>query len=126
MAKKIFKFRGKTIEELQAMSMQELLPLFTAETRRKLLRGFTPEEKILLSRLEKKKVVKTHARDMVILPNMVGKTIKIHKGSTFEDVTILPEMIGHRFGEYVLSRKRVTHGSAGVGASRGSANQGKK
>ncbi|MFT4312034.1 MAG: 30S ribosomal protein S19 [Candidatus Woesearchaeota archaeon] len=126
MAKKIFKYRGKTLEELQQLSDSDLLVLLPSSVRRKLSRGFTAEEKILYQKLQSKKTVKTHCRDAVILPNMVGKIVKVHKGSTFDDVEIRPEMIGHRLGEYVFTRKRVTHGSAGVGASRGTANQSKK
>ncbi len=126
MAKKIFRFRGMTLEELQKLSLNDLLPFLTADVRRKVKRGFTEQEQKFMAKLEKKSGVKTHCRDMVILPSMVSKTVKLARGNSFDDIVIQPEMIGHRLGEFVFTRKRVTHGSAGVGASRSSANQSKK
>ena len=79
----------------------------------------------MLKKLEKGKTPKTHARDVVITPNMVGKTIKIHNGKEFTMVEIQPEMIGHFLGEFAQSRKRVGHSSPGVGATRSSAHAGK-
>lgn len=121
MAKKIFKYKGKTLEELQALSIEELSKLLPSRQRRKINRGFTDEEKKLIEKLNTKSQVKTHLRDMIVLPFMVGKTIKIHNGQKFQDVIIQPESIGYYFGELVLTRKRLTHGSAGVGATRSSA-----
>ncbi|MFW5746129.1 MAG: 30S ribosomal protein S19 [Nanoarchaeota archaeon] len=122
MAKKEFRFQGKTLEEVQKLSLSELAPMLDARARRKIKRGFTDAEKAFLKSLRtSSKPVKTHCRDMIVLPEMVGKTIKIHRGNSFEDLMVEPEMIGHRFGEYVLSRKRVQHGDAGVGATKGRA-----
>lgn len=64
--------------------------------------------------------LKTHVRDMIILPDMVGLTINIHNGKEFSAVSIRPEMIGHYLGEYAITNKRVQHGAPGVGASRSS------
>lgn len=123
MAKKEFKYRGKSIEELQAMSMKELGDLFPAAARRKIKRGFTEPEKILLRNLKNSnKPVRTHCRTMLILPDMVGKEIHVHTGKKFEPVHIIAEMVGNRLGEYALSRKRVAHSSPGVGATRSSSN----
>lgn len=123
MAKKEFRYRGKTLEELQEMGLKELAELFPATARRKIIRGFTEQEKILLRNLKKSsKPVKTHCRTLIILPEMVNKTLKVYNGKTFEDVTIQAEMIGHCIGEFALSRKRVSHSSPGVGATRSSSN----
>ena len=123
MAKKEFKYRGKTLEELQQMGMKELAALFPAAARRKIKRGFTDQEKALLRNLKtSKKPVKTHCRSMIVLPEMVNKTIKVHNGKAFEDVMVQPEMIGHYLGEFSLTRKRVAHSSPGVGATRSSSN----
>ncbi|HLP79522.1 MAG TPA: ribosomal protein S19 family protein [Acidobacteriota bacterium] len=127
MAKKIFTFKGKTIEELQSLSLVELAPLLNSAARRKIKRGFSPSEQAFLKRLVKKgDNVRTHCRDMIILPAMVNKVIAVHKGSTFEDVRITPEMIGYRLGEFVPTRKKVVHGAMGLGASRSSANAERK
>ena len=121
MAKKIFKYRGKTLEELKELSHDQLADLFPAQQRRKLKRGLSEKEAKLLKRLSSKDTIKTHMRDMLVLPEMVGKTLKIHNGQKYEAVTIQNEAIGCRLGELVLTRKRLTHGSAGVGATRSSA-----
>ena len=123
MAKKEFLYRGKSIEELQAMGLKELTELFPAAARRKIKRGFTDQEKILLKNLRNSsKPVKTHCRSMIVLPEMVSKTVKIHNGKAFEEVVIQPEMIGHYLGEFSQTRKRVAHSSPGVGATRSSSN----
>ena len=114
MAKKEFSYRGKTLEELRSMGFKELLALLPSPARRSLMRGYTEEQKILLRNLEKNDGVKTHVRDLVILPNIVDKTLKIYQGKEFQTVVILPEMIGHRLGEFALTRKRAAHSSPGV------------
>ena len=122
MAVREFKLRGKTLDELGRLGMKELMPLLNASGRRKMKRGFTEAEKIFLKKVEKsKKKVKTHCRDMLVLPLMVGKIISIHSGKEFKDVQILPEMIGHRLGEFMMTRNRVTHNAPGIGATRSSA-----
>lgn len=120
MAKKEFTYRGKTLDELQLMSIKEFSTLTDASTRRKLLRGFTDAEKVFLERIKTQDQVKTHCRDMVILPFMVGKTILVHKGHKYEAVRVQPEMIGHRLGEFALTRNNVKHSAPGVGATRSS------
>jgi len=67
-----------------------------------------------------KAVTKTHARDMIILPEMVGATLLIHNGKEFTSVEIVPEMIGCYLGEFAITNKPVRHGSPGIGASRSS------
>jgi len=123
MAKKEFTFRGKTLEELKSMSLDEFALLLKARARRKLKRGLTEAEKKLLKRIREKpnKRIKTHCRDMVIIPEMVGLTIHVHNGKTFVPVNITPEMLGHRLGEFALTRKPVKHSAPGVGATRSSA-----
>lgn len=120
MAKKEFTYRGKTLDELKAMSLKELADLFPASQRRKITRGFSEAEKKLIEKVAAKNNVKTHLRDMIILPGMVGKTIRIHSGKEFLPREIQPDMIGHRLGELVLTRKKVGHTSPGVGATKAS------
>jgi small subunit ribosomal protein S19 len=57
---------------------------------------------------------------MVVLPIMVGHTIKIHNGKEFTQTIITGEMLGHFLGEFSLTRKRVAHNAPGVGATRSS------
>ena len=121
MARKEFTYQGKTIEELKRLSLQEFMQLIPARPRRSLKRGFTDQEKILLKKVRAgKKEIKTHVRDMVILPEMVGVTLKVYRGNTFEPVRVAPEMIGKYIGEFTYNRKRVEHSAPGIGATRSS------
>jgi len=124
-----FRYRGLTLKQLQSMSMDEFISLLPSRQRRSLLRGLTPEQKTLLTKIRKAKeamrqgkrvVIKTHCRDMIILPEMVGLTINIHNGKEFVPVEITPEMIGHYLGEFAITNKPVKHGTPGIGASRSS------
>lgn len=121
MAKKEFTYRGKKLEELKNMSIKEFAEYLPARPRRSLMRGMDDTKKKLLADLKNgKKNVKTHCRDMVILPEMVGKTVKVHKGKGFIVVAIEEEMIGHCLGEFSLTRSRVSHSAPGIGATRSS------
>lgn len=118
-----FNYRGRDLEELQELSMEELLPLLPARARRKLSRGLREEERTFLEKIEgagEDEVVRTHLRGFVILPSMVEKTVAVHNGVEFQRVEIQPEMIGHYLGEFAMTRKQVEHTGPGVGATRSS------
>lgn len=118
-----FIYRGKTLEELLQMDISEFAKLLPARERRSLKRGLTERQKKLLEKIRKykdKKVVRTHDRDMIILPEMVGAKIGVHNGKEFVVIEIKPEMIGHRLGEFAPTRKRVQHSAPGFGATRSS------
>ncbi len=117
---KEFRYRGYTLEQLKEMPLEELAKLLPARERRKIKRGFTEQEEKLLRKLKKKDAVRTHCRDMVVLPEMVGKIIFVHNGKDFVRVEIKPEMIGHRLGEFALTRRFEKHSGPGVGATRSS------
>lgn len=118
---RIFTYKGKTIEELQKMSLGEFAKLLPTRQRRSLLRGFSEKQKKFLERLRKsEKPVRTHLREMIIIPEMVFKKVLIHNGKEWLLVDIKPEMVGHRLGEFALTRKKVTHSAPGVGATRAS------
>ncbi|MBI2559442.1 30S ribosomal protein S19 [Candidatus Woesearchaeota archaeon] len=122
MAKKEFTFKGKSVDELKKLSMNELAELLTARQRRTIKRGFTEQQKILLKKLRaNKKNIETHCRDMVVLPEMIGKSIKVHQGREFVPVMIEEGMIGHCLGEFALTRRKVAHSAPGIGATRSSA-----
>jgi len=126
---KEFRYRGYALEDLQAMSMDEFIRLLPSRQRRSLLRGLSQEQRKLLENVRKakeatqqgqKKVVKTHSRDMIILPEMVGVILLIHNGKDFTTVEVAPGMIGHFVGEFAITNKPVKHGAPGIGASRSS------
>lgn len=121
--KKEFLYRGKTLEDLQKLTIEELLPLFPSRIRRTLKRGLTEKQDKLLKDVGKAKtgdVIRTHCRDMIILPNFVGHIIHIYNGKEFQRVDIKPNMIGHYLGEFALTRQKVKHTGPGVGATRSS------
>ena len=123
---KEFKYRGLTTEELQSKSLENLFQLLPARARRSLTRGITDEKRKLLEETKLAKAgklttpIKTHLRDLIVLPYMIGVTINVFSGKEFLPVTIKPEMVGHYLGEYAMTNKRVVHGAPGVGASRSS------
>jgi small subunit ribosomal protein S19 len=126
---KKFTYRGFALDQLQGMSMDEFINLLPSRQRRSLHRGLTPEQRMLLEKIRKTKeairkgsnmTIKTHIRDMIILPEMVGLTILVHNGKEFVSVEIKPEMIGHYLGEFAITNRPVKHGTPGIGASRSS------
>lgn len=125
---KDFSYRGYGLEELQDMTLEEFAELLPANQRRALLRGFPPRKKKLLERVRnaskkenpKEEFIRTHCRDMVILPKMVGLRFGVYNGEDFASVEVEPEMIGHRLGEFALTRKKVEHSTPGIGATRSS------
>ena len=121
MAKKEFTYRGKTLEELKKMSINEFKELLPARQRRSLKRGLTDQQKILLKKIRnKEKDIETHCRDMIILPEMIGFIIKVHNGKEFVVAMMIEEMIGHYLGEFAMTRQKVEHSAPGIGATRSS------
>ncbi len=122
MAKKTIMFKGISENELKKLSLKEFMEIANSRTRRSLKRGFTDLQKKLLKKIDKgEKNIKTHCRDMIILPKMLGLTIRVYSGKEFVPVTIQPEMIGHYLGEFVMTRRKVSHSAPGIGATRSSA-----
>jgi len=123
---KEFRYRGFTFEQLLEMSMDDFLNLLTARARRSLKRGLYYEQRRILEKIRAAKEgrydkpIRTHCRDVIILPEMVGLTVHVYNGKEFIPVEIKPEMIGHYLGEYAMTNKPVKHGTPGIGASRSS------
>lgn len=116
-----FTYRGYTMAKLKKMKLDDFAELLCARQRRKIKRTFRAEEENLFNEINSgKEGIKTHLRDAIVLPSMIGKKIGIHDGKGFEYIEIKPEMVGHYLGELVLTRKKVAHGAAGVGATRSS------
>ncbi|MCB9358566.1 30S ribosomal protein S19 [Candidatus Woesearchaeota archaeon] len=121
MAKKEFKYKGNSEEDLKNMSISQYAEIIPSRLRRKVKRGFTDAEKALLKKVEKNESnIETHCRDMIILPIMFGKTIKVHNGKEFVPVDVNFEMAGHVLGEFALTRKFSAHSGPGVGATKSS------
>ena len=121
---KEFTYRGKLISELKKLDLREFSRFLSSRNRRSLLRQAETIEKFLKQckkKIAKGKPIKTHKRDLVIVPQMVGLTIHIYNGKQFLPVKIVEEMIGHRLGEFAHTRGKVQHGTPGIGATRSSA-----
>src|SRR4030042_53481 len=119
---KNFQYRGRTVNELRAMSMDEFISILPARMRRSLRRGLSSDQRIVLEKLrrEQGKPIRTHARDMIILPEMIGKSVFVHTGKEFKEIKVTEKMVGHYVGEYAISINLVRHGRPGIGASRSS------
>ncbi len=124
-----FRYRGKTLDEILKMPMDEFVKLLPARQRRSLRRGLKPEHRKLLEKVHRAKrlmaegrkvVIRTHARDMIIMPEMVGLTIHVYNGIAWIPVYISPWHIGHYLGEFALTTRIVQHGEPGLKATRGS------
>jgi small subunit ribosomal protein S19 len=111
------------------MPMDDFIRILPARARRSLLRVPPDSQRKLREKIRKVKretenakkiTVKTHCRETVILPEMVGLTIHVYNGKEFIPVEITPEKLGHRLGEFAITNKKVVHGIPGIGASRSS------
>jgi small subunit ribosomal protein S19 len=119
--KEEFTYRGNSIADLKKMDLNQLAALLPSRQRRKIKRGFTEEEQKIVDAVRAGQTrIKTHVREMMILPEMIGVTFEVHTGKEWKAIEVMPEMVGHYVGEFALTRKPVNHGSAGIGATRGS------
>jgi small subunit ribosomal protein S19 len=120
---KEFTYRGKTLVELKNMDTREFAKLVKSRTRRAMLRQSAEIDSFTAKCVECKsrnKQIKTHLRDMIVTPKLIGHNINIHMGKQFLPIEIIPEMIGHRLGEFAITRQKVKHGEAGIGATKSS------
>jgi len=124
-------YRGMTLEQLNSKSIDEVIELLPSRAKRSMKRGLHPETRKLLARVRQARAaveagkeqppIRTHRRDMPVLPEMVGLKILVHNGGKeYATVDVTIEMIGHFLGEYSMTNKKVSHGKPGVGASRSS------
>jgi small subunit ribosomal protein S19 len=116
-----FKYKGKNLEDLQKMSLRDFSVYVSSRARRNLLRN---ESDVFYQKFEKNKDldknIRTHRRDLIVTPKMVGKTVNVYNGKEFVPVVVMEEMLGHYLGEFALTRKRLRHGKAGIGATKSS------
>src|SRR4030043_1306131 len=99
--KKQFIYRGKSVEELKELEVREFAKYLPSRQKRSALRNFQMIEDFVKRakiKLEKGKKIRTHNRDIIIVPQMIGMNIQIHNGKTFNPIVIEPEMLGHRLG----------------------------
>ncbi|TMW98032.1 hypothetical protein EJD97_004570 [Solanum chilense] len=127
---KKFSYRGVDLDSLLDLNMDELVKLFNARPRRRIERDLKRKPMALIKKLrkakreapqgEKPEPVKTHLRNMIIFPEMIGSVIGIYNGKTFNQIEVKPEMIGHYLAEFSISYKPVKHGRPGIGATHSS------
>src|SRR3989344_615241 len=124
--KKEFIYRGKNLEELKKLDVREFAKLLPSRERRTILRNSDLIERFVAKckkYTENNKNIRTHKREIIIVPDMTNLTIYVYNGRVFEPVKVVPEMLGHRLGEFTQTRKSVKHGAAGIGATRSSASR---
>ena len=116
-------FKGRAIEEWKKVDIREFAKFLKSRPRRAILRNSDVINNFI-KRNEKKisrnKPIKTHRRDIVIVPALIGLTIGIHNGKEFVPIQIADDMLGHRLGEFAITRKAVKHGASGIGATKSS------
>ena len=121
--KREFTLRGLTLPKLQELTLEQLSLLLPARQRRTLRRGFNEEQRRFLEKLAESSAdatVRTHCRDVLVLPGHVGRKVAVHNGTEFKEIEVRPEMIGHYYGEFALTRRFEKHSGPGVGATRSS------
>lgn len=124
--KKEFMYRGNSLEELKKMDIREFAKLLKSNEKRTILRQYDKVQKFVIrcdKKIENKKLIRTHLRSLIIVPQLIGMKIHIHNGKTFVPIQIEKEMLGHRLGEFSVTRTKVKHGAAGIGATRSSASK---
>ncbi|KAF6845325.1 40S ribosomal protein S15, partial [Colletotrichum musicola] len=125
-----FSYRGIDLEALLDLDSEQLRDVVHARARRRINRGLKRRPMGLIKKLRKAKqeakpnekpdLVKTHLRDMIVVPEMIGSVIGIYSGKEFNQVEIKPEMVGHYLGEFSISYRPVKHGRPGIGATHSS------
>ncbi|MFH0713016.1 MAG: ribosomal protein S19 family protein [Candidatus Micrarchaeota archaeon] len=123
MVKKIT-FHGKTMDEVKAMSFADFIKIIPSHQRRTMLRMSVKFRNFIdslkLKKAKGKKIVKTHLREMIILPEMLEFEFMVYNGKDWVKVVPQLPMLGHRLGEYAITTKLVKHSGPGIGATRGS------
>merc|ERR1712022_58189 len=128
-----YSYRGVDLENLLVMPMNDLMDLVHARARRRFKHGLKRKYYALLKRLraakkavtrpedgEKPECIKTHLRNMIILPEMIGSVVGVYNGKVFNQVEIKADMVAHYLGEFSITYKPVNHGTAGIGATKSS------
>ena len=120
-------YRGIEVDNLLDVSHEKLAQLVHCRARRRFYRGLTDKPKKLIGKLkkakknlavgEKPKVVKTHLRNMVVVPEMLGNIVGVYNGKMFNAVEVRGEMMGHYLAEFSITYKPVMHGRPGVGGA---------
>ena len=140
---KTYTFRGIELDDLVKLSTDEFSRLIHARSRRRIMRGLgqKPEKflakcrkavrfktKLFLIFLKKKLCqpgekpppVKTHLRDMIVLPEMIGNVVGVHNGHQYAGVEIKDDMIGRALSELAITYVPIRHGRPGIGATHSS------
>ena len=121
------KYKGHNNEELSKMSVDDFMELTTSRERRTLKNlKRNPQFKKLVMKIRKlkkegkTKMIKTHVREAVVIPEWLGMTISIYNGKEFKKVEITVRHLGKRLGDFAHTTGPVKHSGPGVGATRGS------
>lgn len=93
-----FTYRGVDLDQLLDMQSDNLMELVHARARRRFSRGLKRKPLALIKKLrkakkeappmEKPEVVKTHLRNMIVVPEMIGSVIGVYNGKTFNQIEV--------------------------------------
>jgi small subunit ribosomal protein S15e len=122
---KKFSYRGVDLKDLLDLPLEDFNNMVHARARRKFKRGMDRKPMGLIRKLRKAKaeagenerpaIVKTHLRDMIVVPEMIGSVIGVYNGKTFNQVEVRPDMVGHYLGEFSITYRPVNHKRPGQG-----------
>lgn len=95
------------------LDSEQLRDVVHARARRRFNRGLKRKPMGLIKKLRKAKqeakanekpdTVRTHLRDMIVVPEMIGSVIGVYSGKDFNQVEVKPEMVGHYLGEFSIT-----------------------
>lgn len=125
MAKTVYK--GIEEENIAKISYEDFVKGTNSRNRRTIKRlNQNPRLKEFMLKVKKikeknpKKVIRTHVREAIIIPEWVGLRFAVHNGRDFKQVDITYEKVGYRLGDFSHTTYRVLHSGPGIGATRGS------
>merc|ERR550537_1353310 len=125
-----YSFRGLELDELLKLNQESLFQLFRARIRRKLNRskGFKGKYQKLLEKLrnskknlqpgEKPPMIKTHLRNCIVVPEMIGSIVGVYTGKEYKPVEVKFDMIGKYLGEFAMTYNPNLHGKTSKGGKK--------
>lgn len=72
--------------------------------------GYLLKKVLEVAKSGRKEIIKTNSRRSTIIPQMVGLTLAVHNGQKYIPVFITEEMVGHKLGEFSVTRTYYGHG----------------
>ena len=125
-------YRGLELEQVLDLNPKELMNFVNARARRRMKRATSSGPKYLAliekikaakakcGPLDRPEPIKTHLRNALIVPEMIGGQVAVYNGKVFNIVMISAEMVGMYLGEFSITYRPVRHGRPGIGSTNSS------